>query len=182
METGRGASHGRLGRSTLAVLCVGFLGGCGGGGSAPQSPTAPPVTTISLAPSSVTTGQSSVLTWSSTGASECSASGAWTGSVATSGTQNVSQATPGSYSYVVTCSGAGGSTANSAALTVTCPRPSSPLPCRRPPSRRITQQRSLGRPPTRPVAWQAVVGPDLRRCPVRRQSRTRLPAATPMRC
>lgn len=123
METGRGASHGRLGRSTLAVLCVGFLGGCGGGGSAPQSPTAPPVTTISLAPSSVTTGQSSVLTWSSTGASECSASGAWTGSVATSGTQNVSQATPGSYSYVVTCSGAGGSTANSAALTVDVPAP-----------------------------------------------------------
>ena len=123
METECQASHARLGGSALAVLCVGLLAGCGGGGDAPQSPPAPPVTTVSLAPSSVTTGQNSVLTWSSTGASECSASGAWTGSVAISGTQNVSQATPGSYSYTVTCSGAGGSTANSATLTVDVPAP-----------------------------------------------------------
>jgi hypothetical protein len=102
---------------TLALLSVGLAASCGGGGSSAP----PPVTTISLAPSTIGAGQSSVVTWSATGASECTASGAWTGAVATAGSQNVTQVSAGSYSYTVTCSGAGGSTASSAMLTVQAP-------------------------------------------------------------
>ncbi|HEY6924872.1 MAG TPA: PQQ-binding-like beta-propeller repeat protein [Steroidobacteraceae bacterium] len=128
MNTKRQGSLARIAPTALALLAIGLMAGCGGGGGGSGSggtspPPAPPVITISLEPASITTGQNSVLTWSSTNASQCTASGAWTGSVATSGTQNVTQVSPGSYSYTVTCSGAGGSTANSATLTVDVPAP-----------------------------------------------------------
>ena len=110
----------RIAGGALALLSM--VAGCGGG-SGGGSSEPPPVTTISLTPSTIATGQSSVLTWSSTGASQCSASGAWTGAVAVSGSQRVTQVSAGSYSYTVTCSGAGGSAASSATLTVNVPTP-----------------------------------------------------------
>ena len=124
MRTKRQGCFARVAGGALALLSMGLGAGCGGGsGSGSSEPPAPPVTTISLTPSTIATGQSSVLTWSSTGASQCSASGAWTGAVATSGSQKVTQVSAGSYSYTVTCSGAGGSTAHSATLTVSVPTP-----------------------------------------------------------
>ena len=78
----------------------------------------PPVPTASLgaSPSTIDEGQSSTLTWSSTDATSCSASGAWSGAKATSGSQSV---TPGSSaSYTITCTGAGGSANDSATVTV----------------------------------------------------------------
>ncbi len=124
MRTKRQGCFARVAGGALALLFVGLGAGCGGGsGGGSSEPPAPPVTTISLTPSTIATGESSVLTWSSTGASQCSASGAWTGAVATSGSQKVTQVSAGSYSYTVTCSGAGGSTANSATLTVNVPTP-----------------------------------------------------------
>jgi outer membrane protein assembly factor BamB len=112
----------RMAGCALALLSLALVAGCSGGGGS-SAPPAPPVTTISLAPTTIAAGQSSVLTWSSTGASDCSASGAWTGAVATAGKQTVTQISAGSYSYTVTCSGSGGSTANSATLTVNVPTP-----------------------------------------------------------
>jgi outer membrane protein assembly factor BamB len=108
----------------LALLSMGLVAGCGGGsGGGSSAPATPPVTTISLAPSTIAAGQTSLLTWSATGASQRTAGGAWTGSVAAAGSQNVTQVSAGSYTYTVTCSGAGGSTANSATLTVHAPTP-----------------------------------------------------------
>jgi outer membrane protein assembly factor BamB len=75
--------------------------------------------TIAVAPTTISAGQNAALTWSATGANQCSTSGAWAGAEATAGNQNVTQATAGSYSYTLTCDGAGGSTAQSATLTVT---------------------------------------------------------------
>ncbi|HTD72011.1 MAG TPA: PQQ-binding-like beta-propeller repeat protein [Steroidobacteraceae bacterium] len=112
----------RMAGCTLALLSLGLVPGCGGGGGS-SAPPAPPVTTISLVPSAIAAGESSVLTWSSSGASQCSSSGAWTGTVAAAGSQNVTQVAAGLYSYTLTCSGAGGSTANSATLTVSAPTP-----------------------------------------------------------
>ena len=123
MRTRRQGCFTRIAADVLVLLSMGLVAGCGGSGGGSAAPPAPPVTTISLAPSTIATGQSSVLTWSSSGASQCSASGAWTGAVATTGSQNVTQVSAGSYSYTVTCSGAGGSTANSATLTVNEPTP-----------------------------------------------------------
>ncbi len=91
----------------------------------PTTPTTPPATpapTISLsaAPTSLTSGSASVLTWSSTNATSCTASGAWSGSKATSGSITTSGLTITS-SYSLSCSGAGGTTLAIIVVTVTAP-------------------------------------------------------------
>jgi hypothetical protein len=87
--------------------------------------TAPPVPTVTIgvSPTSITLGQSAKLTWSSTNATACTASNAWTGSEAVSGTMNETPTAAGSLSYVLTCTGAGGTAHAAAALTVTAPPP-----------------------------------------------------------
>lgn len=82
--------------------------------------TPPPAPTVSLAlaPASITTAQSSTLTWSSTNATSCTASGAWSGSKATAGTATLSSTTAGSFNYGLSCTGAGGTAEASATLTV----------------------------------------------------------------
>jgi Bacterial Ig-like domain (group 3)/Beta-propeller repeat len=82
-----------------------------------------PTVTIAVAPTSIIVGQSATLTWSSTNATGCTASSAWTGAEAVSGTQSVTPTAAGSLSYVLTCSGAGGSANATAALTVTAAAP-----------------------------------------------------------
>ncbi|MDR3417552.1 MAG: hypothetical protein P4L83_15355 [Nevskia sp.] len=78
-----------------------------------------PTVTISVNPGVVTAGASASLTWSSTNAASCAASGAWTGAEPASGNQAVSPTAAGSYTYTLTCTGSGGgSAAASATLTV----------------------------------------------------------------
>jgi len=113
------------------ALCL-LLAACGGGGggttSASTSPAmsaqaatpavSAPTVSLALTPASMTTAQSSQLTWSSTNATSCTASGAWSGSQATSGALTVSQSTAGSYIYTLSCTGAGGTANASGTLTV----------------------------------------------------------------
>lgn len=70
------------------------------------APPAPTVTLTSSA-SSVTNGQSAMLTWSSTNATSCTASGGWNGSVAISGSQSTGALTQNG-SFTLTCKGGGG--------------------------------------------------------------------------
>ncbi|MGA2964234.1 MAG: cellulase family glycosylhydrolase, partial [Candidatus Korobacteraceae bacterium] len=82
------------------------------------STSAAPTATVSVSPTTIASGGSSTLTWSSTNATSCTASGGWTGTKATSGTQSVSPTSTTTYS--LTCSGAGGTTSpTSATVTVT---------------------------------------------------------------
>jgi hypothetical protein len=88
--------------------------------------TAPPplpTVTIAVSPTTVTVGQSATVTWSSTNATACTASSAWTGAQATSGTLTVKPTTAGSLSYDLACTGAGGSANGTAALTVKAAAP-----------------------------------------------------------
>jgi hypothetical protein len=107
-------------RFTLIRACVGctaalLFAACGGGSSSPP----PPTVSINVAPSGIPAGQPATLTWSSTNASTCSASGAWAGSQPTSGSLAVSQPAPGTYTYTLSCTATGSSAAMaSAALTV----------------------------------------------------------------
>jgi Abnormal spindle-like microcephaly-assoc'd, ASPM-SPD-2-Hydin len=108
-------------RFTVIRACVGctavlLFTACGGGSSSPP----PPTVSINVAPSGIPAGQPATLTWSSTNASTCSASGAWTGSQPTSGSLAVSQPAPGTYTYTLSCDASAGSSAAmaSAALTV----------------------------------------------------------------
>jgi hypothetical protein len=78
----------------------------------------PPAPTVSLSasPSSISSGGSSTLSWNSANATSCTASGAWSGSQALSGSQLVSPSTTSTYS--LTCSGTGGSASANTTVTV----------------------------------------------------------------
>ena len=113
--------------STLAVGTHSVTAAYGGDGANSASTstavsvtvTAPaPTVTIAVSPASLTVGQSATLTWSSTNATSCTASGAWTGSEAPSGTMTVTPSAAGSLSYALACTGAGGTGNGAAALTV----------------------------------------------------------------
>jgi hypothetical protein len=89
-------------------------------------PATAPTVNISANPATVSSGSSSTLTWSSTNTTSCTASGAWTGSQATSGTLAVSPTSTST--YTLSCTGAGGSTNGSATVTVNTITPPPPPP------------------------------------------------------
>jgi uncharacterized protein (TIGR03118 family) len=93
--------------AAAAALIALALQACGGGKSAPPAPPPTPTVTLSVSPTSITAGQSATLTWSSTQAVSCAASGGWSGSEAVTGTQAVTPAAAGSATYTLTCTGAG---------------------------------------------------------------------------
>ncbi len=100
-----------------------FILSCSGaGGTASKTVAvtvsgAPPTVSLSASATSVAIGGVSVLTWSSTGATSCTASGAWTGTKATTGTLTLISLTT-SGTYTLTCSGSGGSSSQSTLITV----------------------------------------------------------------
>lgn len=103
--------------TTFSLICAGP-----GGNSAPAravvSVTAVPTATLSAYPTVVAPGGLSTLTWSSLNASSCVASGAWSGSLAGSGSQSTG-ALNTSANYSLRCSGSSGSSALvSATVTV----------------------------------------------------------------
>lgn len=84
-----------------------------------------PTVTISASPTSVTSGSGSTITWSSTNATTCTASGAWNGTKATSGTQSFTNLST-SQTYTLQCTGTGGSATQSASVTITAPVDTTP--------------------------------------------------------
>lgn len=84
-------------------------------------PVPAPVITISGAPATISVGQSSILTWSTLYANSCTASGDWSGSKATAGTQTVTPSAAGTANYTLTCTGYSTSSAETFALTVNIP-------------------------------------------------------------
>ncbi|MDQ3002970.1 MAG: hypothetical protein M3Y08_17125, partial [Fibrobacterota bacterium] len=106
---------------TFTLTCA------GDGGSASQSVTVSvtaatltPTLSFTASPASMTSGGSSTLTWSSTNATACDASGAWNGVKAVSGTQSTGTLTAtGTFTYTLSCTGSGGTVNQSATVTVT---------------------------------------------------------------
>ena len=92
----------------------------------PATGTSPPTVSLSGSPSAIQAGQSATLTWSSTNTNFCTASGGWTGSKALSGTQSVSPTA--TTIYTLTCTGDGGSAAQSATINVVSATPALRLP------------------------------------------------------
>jgi hypothetical protein len=127
MKQHHGPSHvGRILLLATLPLAVG-LSGCGGGSdgsttSTPSSPTQPPggqtpTIVITASPAAINPGAGSTLTWSTTNATSCTASGTWSGSKNTSGTQSTGPLAASS-TYTLTCSGVGGSANNSVTVAV----------------------------------------------------------------
>jgi hypothetical protein len=67
-------------------------------------------TTVKATPTTVNRGAATALAWSSVGASYCSASGAWTGNLGTSGSRVIPLATNGTYDFTVGCANASAAT------------------------------------------------------------------------
>jgi len=83
----------------------------GGGQTVPV-----PVVSISAIPATIDQGQSTTINWSSTDAKSCIASGAWSGSKETSGSEAISPIATST--YILTCNGDGGSSVGSVTVTV----------------------------------------------------------------
>lgn len=106
-----------VGTSSYVLTCTGAGGSAHA--AATLTVTAPaPTVTIGVAPTSITVGQSATVTWSSTNATSCTASGAWSGTEAVSGTLSVTPSASGTASYALACTGAGGTANGTASLTV----------------------------------------------------------------
>src|SRR5262249_33141241 len=90
------------------------LAACGHGGSDNPAATA----TLTVAPTTITAGQTATLTWSSN--ATCTASDGWSGMQQSSGTQDVTPTAAGSVNYTLTCTGNGtdGTATKTATLTV----------------------------------------------------------------
>lgn len=107
-------------------------------------------------------GQSATLRWSAPNATSCSASGSWSGSQPTSGTQSVTPITAGYSMYTLTCAGSG---TTSTTLTAYGPTPTVAEPANElgyqgafyvaPPNQVVGLQSTLTVPPAPPVPANA---------------------------
>jgi outer membrane lipoprotein SlyB len=95
-----------------SIAMLGALGACQKGAEVA------PTVSISVDPGSVSVGQGTTLKWSSENATSCTATGSWSGTQPTSGSQSLAPDSAGIETYTLLCNGPGGSTASSAALTV----------------------------------------------------------------
>ena len=123
--SGSEARVGLVATTTFALTCS------GAGGTASQAVTVnvtpatpPPTVALSAVPNAIVQGASASLTWSSTNATACTASGDWTGAKTTQGTQSTGTLTTArAYSYGLSCTGPGGVASRSATVVVSATPP-----------------------------------------------------------
>tara|TARA_B100000900_G_scaffold163847_1_gene139081 strand:- start:341 stop:2344 length:2004 start_codon:yes stop_codon:yes gene_type:complete len=100
-------------KKTLSFLITFvFLSSCGGGGGGGGDPVLNPTSSISSSFSTTYIGNSVTITWSSTNATSCSASGDWSGGKGTSGSEEVQITKEGTSTFTISCS-SGGMSSNS---------------------------------------------------------------------
>ncbi len=85
-----------------------------------------PTVSLSASPNNVDLGQSLILKWSSSGATSCNLDNGAAGFSATGGSQTLTPSTPGTYTYTMTCSGPGGTSAPASATVTVNGLPSTP--------------------------------------------------------
>jgi hypothetical protein len=94
---------------TALAACF-LLASCGGGGGDASPASNPVIVSIGASPTVLTVGESTTLTWSSSNATGCQASGDWSGTRALAGTQLVTPQLARTFTYTLTCNGVAGST------------------------------------------------------------------------
>jgi len=104
--------------TTYNLACTNTAGSDNKSVTVTVSNVTPPTVTLNAAPSSITSGGSSTLTWSTTGTSPtCTASGNWTGSKSASGTQTVSPTS--NATYTLSCTNSAGTDSATTTVAVT---------------------------------------------------------------
>ncbi|HZF26871.1 MAG TPA: hypothetical protein VEZ88_11470 [Steroidobacteraceae bacterium] len=119
--------------TTFTLMCTGAGGNTQK--SAAVSLAAAPTLTLTAAPMTVTSGNKTTLTWSSSRATGCVASDAWAGNKPMSGTEQSAALTQNS-TFSMQCTGQGGAVTRSVAVAVTAatePPPPPPPPTPDPP-------------------------------------------------
>lgn len=104
---------GGVGRGQIKVFRLPVAGASCGGNSGPM-----PTVTLSASPTTVSNGEATLLSWSTTNATSCNASGNWSGSRGSSGSESSGSLTSANNTFTLSCSGAGGTTSATATVTV----------------------------------------------------------------
>ena len=110
--------------STASLSSPPIVSGGGGGGSSyiPSTP-ALPTATLTVSSSTITSGQYSTLTWSSSNATSCTG----TGFTASDASGSVAVSPRANATYSISCSGAGGSASDTVNVTVSVPVTTTPF-------------------------------------------------------
>ena len=99
-------------KNTILILSVFIIvscgGGGGGGGSTPIQALAAVINSFVSGESSVKIGSSVDLTWTSSNATTCVASGSWSGTKSINGSESVPISSVGDNNFVLRCNGEGG--------------------------------------------------------------------------
>ena len=90
-----------------AVLVVACGGGSGGSSAPASGGQSPPSVSLSASPTTVSAGGTTTLSWTSSNADSCAASGGWSGSQAVNGSAR-SAAISANTTFTLTCNGPGG--------------------------------------------------------------------------
>jgi hypothetical protein len=117
-----------IGSDTYTLYCTTSTGQQSATSSVTLNVTAavPGAPTLSVNPTSITLGQSATLTWSSSNATACTATGSWSGNEPVNGSKTVTPTVTGASTYLLSCSNASGaSPAASATLSVAAATPPS---------------------------------------------------------
>jgi hypothetical protein len=104
--------------STFTLLCTGDGGSISDSVSVMVSPQPVVTVTLSASPINVSLNGSTTLSWVSSNADGCTASGDWSGSKNTSGTEIINALTLDSH-FILSCSDANGSVSDSVDVTIT---------------------------------------------------------------
>lgn len=108
--------------STFNLSCSGVGGSVNESVSITVEVSSTPSITLSASPSSLPYNGSTTLSWTSANSNGCTASGDWSGSKATSGSQTISALTT-NRNFNLSCSGPGGDASDSVNITVAAPLP-----------------------------------------------------------
>jgi hypothetical protein len=123
--------------STYTLRCTGTGGATSASATVTVSASGqPPTVTLSATPGSTTTGGRVSLSWTSTDATSCTASGGWTGSKPTTGTEQ-SNSLSNTTQFILDCTGAGGTARDSVIVDVTPVASGAVFPLRVSPNKRF---------------------------------------------
>lgn len=104
--------------STYVINVLAQVGSSASYGLYGMNAAVAPTVSLTSSASSVSSGGTVTLTWSSTGATSCTASGGWTGTLPSVSGSQQSSAISAATTYTVTCTGQGGSATASTQVTV----------------------------------------------------------------
>lgn len=106
------------GTQTYSLSCKGAGGETTSSATLVVTAPKPPAVIISISPAQISANQSATLTWTTTDATSCNATGDWNGPQPTSGSQNLTPSAIRTLSFILACSGIGGNTTSTATLRI----------------------------------------------------------------